>query len=279
MAPKGIFPFSRAFWLVFVTYLLSTTPIQSDPSDRNAFDFIRSLVGAHKGHHVSGLFKLKQYLHRFGYYNNFQAPDAAAPNDSKILVNDNVFDEALESADIFLWPPPRQLWPPRQRWPKTHLTYRVDRKSVSSVPGAANISTFSARAFKKWANVTRFTFWEVPAESNSSDIFIDFYRIRDQSDLKAFDGHGGIVATAYLPTKGLFHYEAEEKWSENPKGPWEIDLLESVALHEIGHLLGLYHSFNSSTVMYPRFNYGNETKRDLQPDDIQRICDLYNLPN
>ncbi|GMN20106.1 hypothetical protein TIFTF001_045282 [Ficus carica] len=50
--------------------------------------------------------------------------------------------------------------------------------------------------------------------------------------------------------------------------------LESVAVHEIGHLLGLDHSNVPAASMYPTFIYG-ERKRGLNADDIQGIRALY----
>ncbi len=67
--------------------------------------------------------------------------------------------------------------------------------------------------------------------------------------------------------------------------------LESVALHEVGHLLGLGHSALGETelmpnarrrviatgaVMFPiAFGAGNTADRELQPDDVAGISDIY----
>jgi len=53
----------------------------------------------------------------------------------------------------------------------------------------------------------------------------------------------------------------------------QIDL-ESVAVHEIGHLLGLDHSSDSNAVMYSKIPPGT-VKRDLAQDDIDGIHALY----
>lgn len=79
-------------------------------------------------------------------------------------------------------------------------------------------------------------------------------------------------------------------WSTAPGGqPGRVDL-ESVALHEIGHLLGLGHSaigetemipggrrvIASGAVMFPiALSAGATADRQLQPDDIAGISDLY----
>jgi hypothetical protein len=51
--------------------------------------------------------------------------------------------------------------------------------------------------------------------------------------------------------------------------------LQSVATHEIGHLLGLDHSNINGTTMYA-YNLGGDQGRTLHQDDINGVCALYN---
>jgi MYXO-CTERM domain-containing protein len=51
--------------------------------------------------------------------------------------------------------------------------------------------------------------------------------------------------------------------------------LQSVATHEIGHLLGLDHSNINGTTMYA-YNLGGDQGRSLHQDDINGVCALYN---
>ncbi len=53
----------------------------------------------------------------------------------------------------------------------------------------------------------------------------------------------------------------------------QIDL-ESVTVHELGHILGLGHSQDPNAVMYASIGEG-VVKRDLQQDDINGIQTLY----
>ncbi|KAF9625466.1 hypothetical protein IFM89_023227 [Coptis chinensis] len=165
------------------------------------------------------------------------------------------------------------FFPGNPTWPadKRSLTYTF--RSGVEVIDLQTLRPVISRAFAKWAAVTQFTFAEAPA-GDSSDITIGFYR-GIHGDNANFDGPGGILAHAFAPTRGLFHFDADEKWSTNPTTT-EIDL-ESIAVHEIGHLLDLNHSQIREAIMFSGFGRG-EMKRELQTDDIQGIRTLYGLP-
>lgn len=160
------------------------------------------------------------------------------------------------------------FFPGSPRWNKYQLTYRF--VAGVQVPGTSNIRSIVYRAFQRWARVTRFTFTEV-ASNVRSDISIGFFR-GYHGDNEPFDGTGGTIAHAYAPSVGWFHYDADEYWSENPNY-YQMDL-ESVAVHEIGHLLGLDHSTVAAAIMYPSINPG-AIKRELNADDINGIRALY----
>ncbi|MCB9062479.1 MAG: matrixin family metalloprotease [Halobacteriovoraceae bacterium] len=50
--------------------------------------------------------------------------------------------------------------------------------------------------------------------------------------------------------------------------------LETIAIHEMGHFLGLAHSDHAEDVMYPYSFYGQQ-KRELSKNDQERIIELY----
>ncbi|KAL8117136.1 metalloendoproteinase 2-MMP-like [Apium graveolens] len=155
------------------------------------------------------------------------------------------------------------------KWPtdKSNLTYKF-------APGTPDDAmTVISGAFDKWAGVTQFTFVNVQDAVPSvevPDIMIGFYS-GDHGDGSPFDGPYGVLAHASPPTAGTFHLDEDEPWSIGPN-PGHIDM-ETVALHEIGHLLGLQHSSVQDAVMYPSVTDG--VTKDLCGDDVQGIMELY----
>ncbi|KAB1219286.1 Metalloendoproteinase 1 [Morella rubra] len=96
--------------------------------------------------------------------------------------------------------------------------------------------------------------------------------IWDHGYVNPFVEAGGTLAHAFSPTDGRFHYDADEQWSVGA----QLGAInsETVALYEIGHLLGLWHSSVGGAIMFPNIPSG--VTKGLHPDDIQEIKALYN---
>lgn len=162
------------------------------------------------------------------------------------------------------------LYPGLPKWPadKTNLTYKFETATPE------NATRTIGRAFDLWAATTPFTFTNIEHNSSTvADIRIGFYS-RDHGDGYPFDGPYGVLAHASPPTSGSFHLDADEHWCIGPLVAGCMDL-GSVALHEIGHLLGLEHSSVKDAIMYPSISDG--MAKDLHGDDIQGINALYSV--
>jgi len=130
------------------------------------------------------------------------------------------------------------------------------------------------RAFATWAAVLRGVRFQ-QVDTATSDFAIGWHT-GNHGDGSAFDGVGNTLAHAFYPppcggaNAGSLHYDDAETWSL--AGTAQTFDAETVALHEIGHLLGLDHSAVTGAVMFP--SYGG-VRRGLTPDDIDGIRRLY----
>lgn len=54
--------------------------------------------------------------------------------------------------------------------------------------------------------------------------------------------------------------------------------IQNVVTHEAGHVIGLDHTGDASSTMYPTAPNGETSKRDLAPDDVDGVCSIYPVP-
>ncbi|KAK1381104.1 Senescence-specific family protein [Heracleum sosnowskyi] len=265
-------------WLCITFFVLL---LNGSVEKASADNYLRNLRGSHKGDTVEGIKILKKYLQDIGYIDS----DLRNTN-----ITTNIFDDLLESAlktyqsyynlnvtgvvddnTVSLLSQPRcgvpdfpeesqdySFFPGRPKWWTYNLTYAF-------APGTRG-DAFDpvAKALEDWSSVSPFRF-SVNNIYNNANFKINFQQ---------FYGPHKPLAVSTEPRDGRLHFDADEKWV-NGKVPGGFDI-ESVGLHEIGHLLGLEHSKDPNAIMYAYF-WPDTVKLKLQPDDIQGLKVLYNF--
>ncbi|MEQ1946557.1 MAG: matrixin family metalloprotease [Bryobacteraceae bacterium] len=111
------------------------------------------------------------------------------------------------------------------------------------------------RAMTEWSNYVKVT-WSQAASATSLRTVTVLFATGSHGDATPFDGKGGVLAHTYYPsppnsesTAGDMHFDDAETWRIGA----DTDLY-SVALHELGHALGLDHADDPSAVMYPYYH-------------------------
>ncbi|XP_025409897.1 matrix metalloproteinase-2-like isoform X2 [Sipha flava] len=160
---------------------------------------------------------------------------------------------------------------PSNGWNKRYLTYYVSNYTPKLSP--ENIKNEIQRAFRIWSQYSRLNFLEV--YNTNADIVISFGEF-DHGDKFPFDGPGNTLAHAFYPTDlgilgGDIHFDNSEDWTLY-KSDSGVDFY-SVAIHEMGHSLGLGHSAESNSIMNPY--YKGPQPQDIGYDDILGIHSLY----
>ncbi len=161
----------------------------------------------------------------------------------------------------------------RCAWPTPQLTFAFEDGTADT---GGEFGAVRA-ALATWAAAVPVLFTEV-GRTQSPDVAIDWRPANDPDHSMI----GGILAHADFPPgcgiisdslpKPLHFDDSEHAWSVGAV-PGAFDI-ETVALHEMGHILGLQHSDVPGSVMFPTVD-DNFTKRALTADDLSGIRQLY----
>jgi hypothetical protein len=253
-------------------------------------DTIASLSTTKSEETNPGLVEVQRYLRSFGYLRRgAYTADQLDPSTSEAL---HKYQERhdLAPTGVFDEPTREQMLKPRCAmpdmrngvafattcaWDRRSLTFALDT-GTNDVAGGGEFNAVRA-AFATWAAAAPLTFTEVTTAQNP-DIRIGWRPANDPDHSMV----GGTLAHADFPpgcsvvTNNLpkpVHFDDQEhNWSIGSlAGAFDV---ESVALHEIGHIIGLGHSNVPGAVMFPSISPG-ATNRSLTPDDSAGAQGLY----
>ena len=158
----------------------------------------------------------------------------------------------------------------QDKWGKNLLRYYMRGRDTHDMSADVWDGAFRL-AFDSWSEVTPIVF-EQTNKSDNADILIGVGSRRRQG----FGKSGGVLAWAQMPSRPNFDgtlwtmFDVAENWILPTDKEYGI-ILQSVACHEIGHLLGLYHSQDATALMYPYINDALKPRED----DINSIRALY----
>ncbi|KAK7307186.1 hypothetical protein VNO77_40016 [Canavalia gladiata] len=249
---------------------------------------------------INGLSSIKEYLSNFRYledsgpFNDVLDKETVSAiktyqNYFNLQVNGGLNNETLQQislprcaipdmnfnsdmVDNVSWPKEGTEWLPKE---KRNITYGF--LPVSEIP--ENVTKVFKDSFTRWAEATK-VLNLTEARYDDADIKIGFYIFNDSVGDEVFGGSIIRLQPEYNKKTGEIRLDATKYWAlpvENQSLSWEESVLdlESVAMHQIGRLLGLDHTSKMDSVMYPTILQSQQRKVQLSDYDKNNIHQHY----
>ncbi|KAI6184765.1 Matrix metalloproteinase [Aphelenchoides bicaudatus] len=165
----------------------------------------------------------------------------------------------------------------KKLWEKTTITYRIVSYPIGL--NASDVKELIAQAFRAWEIVIALDFVEARRELPLEEVDIVF-EFSDRSVLNKNDKTGFAVCGATGPVNSRIWIKQSERWGTfQVQEPGRLDIFLTI-VHEIGHVLGLPHSTDQSSVMFPIIQrQPGEELPVINSDDVEKLRNLYDPQN
>ncbi|KAB0794492.1 hypothetical protein PPYR_11331 [Photinus pyralis] len=237
-------------------------------------------AGAYAAPAISAEDQVHNYLVRFGYAAKDDLQNRASLSDAikKLQKMANVPETGvIDEATIEFTKKPRcgvadyengkQRYHAYKAWSKRDLTYSIG--TGTSYITQKQYEDYFAAALGVWGPYGALSFTRVYNESEAD--IVSYFGSHNHGDGYPFDGPDGTLAHAFFPDDGDIHFDLSEKWDlEGKEGFYDF---YSVAIHELGHSMGLGHSNVKEAIMYPAYMGGGRDR--LHDDDYDGMMRLY----
>ncbi|MEC0268330.1 matrixin family metalloprotease [Paenibacillus anseongense] len=170
--------------------------------------------------------------------------------------------------------------PSKGRWKKSNLIVTINTIGCQWVgPISKTPYDLIKKAFDDWQSISsNITFTHVAltaAAAQIADIKV-YFTNNDGTINNKFGTVGGTVASGGFPDssdeRGLLRFDSTDLWSDVYRPLLNHNNLYNVALHELGHVLGLSHSKSQSSIMYPTID---TTAIGIDPFSIESLRMMY----
>ncbi len=180
---------------------------------------------------------------------------------------------ALQSSSATQFTLPKEPMPEvTLRWNHFPLTVYIDTDFIKQNPGYVNDFR---QALELWESSTNNLISFLVVSSSDADISTEWVpNLKEKSldtlgntDIKFVNASGyGLIQNAdiQLLTK------------TNSKDLSELDMT-NLALHEIGHAIGLHHSDNENDIMYPSLTIPSKEIKKISNEEIQKLQEIYSV--